>query len=126
LVSPGHSTAYRYPNDQDAALLWYHDHAMGINRLNIMAGLFGLYIVRDAEEGACDLPACKYEIPVVLFDRFLTREGQLFYPVSPDPDAPWVPEFSGNALLVNGKLLPYVDVEPRPYRFRLLNAREKT
>ena len=47
---PGQSRLYHYPNDQEAALLWYHDHAMGINRLNIYAGLFGLHVIRDARE----------------------------------------------------------------------------
>ena len=55
--APGKSATYYYPNDQDAAMLWYHDHAMGINRLNIYAGLFGLYIVRDDFEDALHLPA---------------------------------------------------------------------
>lgn len=73
----GHSAMYRYPNEQDATMLWYHDHAMGVNRLNIMAGLFGLYIVRDAEEEALDLPRGKYEVPLVLCDRMLTPDGQL-------------------------------------------------
>ena len=120
--APGQSRTYYYPNQQDPALLWYHDHAMGINRLNIYAGLFGLYIVRDAVEDALNLPSGKYEIPLVLMDRDLRPDGQLSYPVSPDPERPWVPEAFGEAQLVNGKLFPYLDVEPRRYRFRILNA----
>jgi spore coat protein A len=119
---PGKSAVYYYPNNQDAALLWYHDHTMGINRLNMFAGLFGLYIVRDPVEDALNLPRGKYEIPLALYDRTFDPEGQLNYPVSPVPDAPWIPEFFGNAVLVNGKLLPYLEVEPRKYRFRILNA----
>lgn len=121
-VVPGKSSVVHYPNEQDAAMLWYHDHAMGINRLNIYAGLFGAFFVRDAVEDSLNLPAGKYEIPLMIFDRFLSPEGQLFYPVSGTPDAPWVPEVFGNAFLVNGKLFPYLDVEPRKYRFRILNA----
>ncbi len=119
---PGTSKTYYYPNQQDAALLWYHDHAMGINRLNIYAGLFGLYIVRDAAEDALNLPSGRYEIPLVLADRDLKPDGSLSYPVSSDPERPWVPEVFGEAHLVNGKLFPYLDVEPRKYRFRVLNA----
>jgi spore coat protein A, manganese oxidase len=118
---PGKSSVCFYPNNQDATTLWYHDHAMGINRLNIYAGLFGFYLIRDAEEGL-GLPAGKYEIPLVLFDRQLDQEGQLFYPVSPDPKLPWVPEVFGDAAVVNGKISPYLEVEARPYRFRVLNA----
>src|SRR5579872_1697818 len=63
---PSKSATYLYPNNQDAALLWYHDHTMGINRLNIYAGLFGMYIVRDSAEEALNLPRGPYEIPLVL------------------------------------------------------------
>jgi spore coat protein A, manganese oxidase len=121
-IVPGKSSLYYYPNQQDAAMLWYHDHALGINRLNVYAGLFGTFLIRDNAEDALNLPKGKYELPLALYDRLLTREGQLLYPVSPDPQSPWVPELFGNAILVNGKLFPYLDVEPRKYRFRVLNA----
>jgi spore coat protein A, manganese oxidase len=121
-IVPGQSALYHYPNQQDAAMLWYHDHTMGINRLNIYAGLFGLFFIRDAVEDSLDLPSGKYEIPLVIFDRMLTPAGQLFYPVSGKADAPWVPELFADAFLVNGKLFPYLDVAPRKYRFRVLNA----
>jgi spore coat protein A, manganese oxidase len=119
---PGQSRLYHYPNDQAAALLWYHDHAMGINRLNMYAGLFGLYVIRDAREQALGLPSGKYEIPLVLFDRDARADGQLSYPVSADPERPWVPEVFGELHLVNGKISPYLEVEPRRYRLRILNA----
>ena len=118
---PGKSSVYHYPNQQDAAMLWYHDHAMGINRLNIFAGLAGAYILRDKEEEDLDLPGGKYEIPLVICDRRFDKDGQLYYPVSGKPESPWIPEFFGNANLVNGKLFPFLEVEPRKYRFRLLN-----
>jgi spore coat protein A, manganese oxidase len=119
---PGRSAVYHYPNRQDATMLWYHDHALGITRLGNYAGLFGAYFVRDKFEEGLNLPREKFEIPLILYDRFFDKEGQLFYPVSPDPESPWVPEVFGDALLVNGKLFPYLEVEPRRYRFRLLNA----
>ena len=119
---PGKSVTYDYPNDQDPATLWYHDHAMGINRLNIYAGLFGLFLIRDDYEDALNLPKGRYEIPLVLYDRSFRRDGNLDYPVSGMPDMPWVPEAFGEAMLVNGRLFPYLEVEPRKYRFRLLNA----
>ena len=121
-IVPGKSVVYHYPNQQDAAMLWYHDHAMGINRLNIFAGLAGVYIVRDKAEEAFHLPSGKYEIPLVITDRMFDKDSQLYYPVSDKPESPWIPEFFGNANLVNGKLFPFVDVEPRKYRFRVLNA----
>ncbi len=119
---PGKSATYHYPNNQDAALLWYHDHAMGINRLNICAGMAGLYAIRDSFEDALNLPRGEFEIPLVLMDRMIGTDGQIYYPVSMFPDAPWIPEYAGNANLINGKLLPYLDVQPRKYRLRILNA----
>ena len=119
---PGKSSVCFYPNHQDATTLWYHDHAMGINRLNAYAGLFGLYLIRDSVENDLGLPTGKYEVPLILFDRQLDRDGQLLYPVSADPKHPWVPEVFADALLVNGKIAPYCEVEPRPYRLRILNA----
>jgi spore coat protein A, manganese oxidase len=121
-ITPGHEQQTFYPNRQPAATLWYHDHAMGITRLNAMMGLAGLYLLRDPEEEQLRLPAGNYEIPIILQDRILDARGQLAYPVGPNPDAPWVPEFFGTQLLANGRVSPYIDVEPRLYRLRLLNA----
>jgi spore coat protein A len=119
---PGKSTVSHYPNQQYAAMLWYHDHALGINRLNVFAGLLGAFIVRDEFEDALDLPRGKYEIPLLLYDRLFDLESQLNYPVSGDEKKPWTPEVFGDAILVNGKLFPYLEVEPRKYRFRVLNC----
>jgi spore coat protein A len=119
---PGKSALYHYPNNQDAAMLWYHDHTLGINRLNVVAGLLGVFLVRDSVEDSLNLPAGKYEIPLVIYDRIFDQQGQLYYPLSPNPQSPWIPEYFGDAILVNGKLFPYLDVEPRKYRFRVLNG----
>ncbi|HEX5148547.1 MAG TPA: multicopper oxidase domain-containing protein, partial [Candidatus Limnocylindrales bacterium] len=75
---------YTYVNDQEAATLWYHDHALGITRLNVYAGLAGFYILRDANEDALvadhQLPTGPYEIPLVIQDRMFDEFGQLLYP----------------------------------------------
>jgi spore coat protein A len=118
---------YRYPNDQAAMMLWYHDHALGITRLNVFAGLAGMYFVRDAAEDALAIPKGKYEVPLFFQDRFFNPDGSLLYPVqdagvSPPIPPIWIPEFFGDSALVNGKVFPYLEVEPRKYRFRMLNA----
>jgi spore coat protein A len=120
---PGQIQDVVYPNEQNATLLWYHDHADQITRLNVYAGLVGLYIIRDAldtgaEPNALGVPGGPYEIPLVLADRLFDASGQLFY--SPDPT--WIPEFFGDTPVVNGAVRPYLNVEPRRYRFRILNA----
>jgi spore coat protein A, manganese oxidase len=119
---PGESRVCHYPQEQEAATLWYHDHAMGLNRLNIYAGLAGMMLLRDEHEDALHLPSGRYEVPLTFYDRNFSADGQLFYPTSGIPGHPWVPEFAGDAILLNGKIRPYFDVEPRLYRFRVLNA----
>ena len=75
--TPGHSALYHYPNSQPATTLWYHDHAIGITRLNVYAGLSGFFLLRDDEERSMHLPAEDYEIPLLLQDRTLDDQGQL-------------------------------------------------
>ncbi|MEP7052782.1 MAG: multicopper oxidase domain-containing protein [Pseudomonadota bacterium] len=118
----GQSRVVRYPNGQDAATLWYHDHAMGLERLNHYAGLFGVFLIRDQVEAALNLPSGAHEVPLVICDRSFDEAGQLSYPTSGIADAPWVSEVYGDTFLLNGKLFPYFEVEPRRYRFRVVNA----
>ncbi|TFY99835.1 multicopper oxidase family protein [Ramlibacter rhizophilus] len=129
---------YTYSNAQEAATIWYHDHALGITRLNVYAGLAGFYIVRDAyDTGLPDnplrLPAPPYDIPLAIQDRMFDLDNQLFYPSSPAlaaqlfgpadyPDPTIFAEFFGDVIIVNGKAWPKLRVEPRKYRFRLLNG----
>ncbi|UWZ84055.1 multicopper oxidase family protein [Occallatibacter riparius] len=125
--TPGESRRYSYPNEQRAATLWYHDHALGITRLNVYAGLSGFYLLRDREEMGMDLPKDDYEIPLLLQDRTVDASGVLLYlPTHEDgkelPPGQWGPEFFGNLPVVNGAIAPYLEVEPRPYRFRVLNG----
>jgi len=143
------SAVFQYPNDQRASTLWYHDHTLGMTRLNVYAGPAGFYLLRG---GPADLPpgtlpgpapamgdptGMKYfEIPIAIQDRSFHRDGSLFFPDSrtffdefegpyiPDSDISpiWNPEFFGNTMVVNGRTWPVLEVEPRRYRFRLLNG----
>jgi bilirubin oxidase len=167
---PG-SAVFQYPNDQRAATLWYHDHTLGMTRLNVYAGPAGFYLLRKPGDRVAqrlprpapqrgDKPGKKYyEIPIAIQDRSFNADGSLFYPdnraffeslnvpgATPQqfPGAPelriplepdmalngqmsdispqWNPEFFGNTIVVNGKTWPYLDVEQRRYRLRLLNG----
>jgi spore coat protein A len=112
-----------YPNEQAATTLWYHDHALGITRLNVYAGLAGFYLIRDDEEDALNLPSGPYEIPLMIQDRKFGVDGSLLYPPPQDGTHPtWMQEFFGDTICVNGKAAPFLEVEPRKYRFRLVNA----
>jgi spore coat protein A len=127
-TGPGFATqVYQYPNKQEACSLWYHDHALGQTRLNIYAGLVGLYNLRDDFEDSLNLPQGPYEVPLLIQDRIFDTDGALLYPSrfpadAPGQPGPWLPEFFGNIILVNGKIWPYLEVEPRKYRFRLYNG----
>lgn len=120
---------YFYVNDQPPATLWYHDHSLGITRLNVYAGLAGLYLIRDEHEQELGLPEGDYEIPLVIQDRTFNEDGSLFYPTGPAnsgddsyPTPSIVPQFYGDTPVVNGTAWPHLSVEPRKYRFRLLNG----
>ncbi|MFZ0389283.1 MAG: multicopper oxidase domain-containing protein, partial [Calditrichia bacterium] len=140
---------YLYQNDQNAGTLWYHDHGLGITRLNVYAGLAGFYILRDEYDSGkfdnpLDLPVYPYELAYAIQDRMFYADGRLFYSAYPgDPfyddfitdEGVVLPpelfpgggptalaEFFGDHMVVNGKIWPKEEVEPRHYRMRLLNG----
>lgn len=122
-ITPGNTLHYRYPNHA-AATGWYHDHTHGITRLNVYAGLAGFYVIRtpgvDEELG---LPTGEYEIPLIIQDKFFNEDGSLYYPTTGHGNNPiWVSDMEADTPVVNGKVAPYLEVEPRKYRFRLLNG----
>jgi len=117
---------YQYDNDQEAGTLWYHDHALGLTRLNVGAGLAGFYLIRDDGEDRLGLPSGAQEIPLLIQDRTFTASGELVvvsHPEQPGAPQPSIqPEEFGTAILVNGMLWPYEPVEPRRHRLRFLNG----
>ncbi len=122
---PGHVRHYHYHNDQEAATLWYHDHALGITRLNVSAGLAGFYLMRDEWDtgrpgNGPGLPTGEYEVPIVIQDRMFNPDGTLAYP--PGEGRVWAPEFFGDVAVVNGKVWPNLDVDRGLYRFRIING----
>jgi bilirubin oxidase len=146
--TPG-SAVFQYENDQPAGTLWFHDHTLGMTRVNVYAGPAGFYLLRggafDTDPGVLPGPApalgdppgtAYHEIPLAIQDRSFNLDGSLFYPDSraffdefegpyipaSDVSPIWNPEVFGNAMLVNGKTWPSLTVEPRRYRFRILNG----
>lgn len=91
-------------------------------------GYAGMYIIRDDEERSLNLPSGRYEIPLVIQDRSFNEDGSLFYPRNVDnpgpdyPDPSVTPGVAGDKILVNGMVWPYLEVEQRKYRFRILNG----
>jgi spore coat protein A len=126
---------FTYDNDNAASTLWYHDHAMGVTRLGAYAGMAGFYLVRDqydtgGADNAWGLPYGNYEIPIAVQDKMFTDSGELFYPTAvaarpetrEELDPSILPEMFGDTIVVNGKAWPFLNVEPRKYRFHLLNG----
>jgi spore coat protein A len=110
-----------------ASLLWFHDHGFGTTRLNVFAGLAAAYILRDehdtgTEPNPIGIPGGAFEIPLVIQDRQFNPDGTFRYPVSDIPGVVWIGEYFGDVMLVNGKIWPFLDVEPRLYRLRILNG----
>ena len=167
-LAPGQAEVY-YPMNQSARFGWYHDHALGITRINAYAGIASGILIRDAAEAdlvkTAGLPPYvetsvlagnpPQELPLVFQDKVfvgpsidvvdptwknvvapIAREpGSLWYAhvyerdrwalkatANPLPDPSCIPEFFGDTMLVNGTAFPTVNVEPRRYRLRLLNA----
>jgi spore coat protein A len=123
---PGEGHPYFYNNDQEAANLWYHDHALGITRLNVYAGLAGAYWLRDGFDtglpnNPIGLPTGRYEVPLVLQDKMFDANGQLAYPLG-EYGSIWAPEFFGDVAVVNGKAFPNLNVDQGLYRFRMING----
>ncbi len=123
------TSLYHYPNAQEPTTLWYHDHALGITRLNVLMGLAGFYIIRDPENPfnnwECNLPDREHEIPIVIQDRSFNQDGSFNFPnigINPDVHPYWQPEFFGDTIIVNGKAWPNLDVDRCQYRLRLLNG----
>jgi spore coat protein A, manganese oxidase len=115
------------PPQMPASLLWFHDHGLGATRLNVFAGLAAAYILRDefdtgAEPNPIGIPGDAYEIPLVVQDRQFNEDGTFLYPTSTIPGVTWIGEYFGDVMLVNGKVWPFLNVEPRMYRFRILNG----
>ena len=116
---------FQYPNNQRESTLWYHDHALGMTRLNVYAGPAGFFLVRGGPEGdkavldsrtgttaVLPSPAPRegdmfpsnktyYEIPIAVQDRSFNADGSLFYP---DTRA----FFDG----ITGPYIPTTDVSP--------------
>lgn len=125
---PSTSMTYRHHNAQQATNLWYHDHAMGITRLNVVAGLAGMYFLRDrydtgTSSNTLGLPSGDFEVPLILADRRFHDDGSLnFRTVRYVEQGHWEGGQIGDRMTVNGVVSPYFRVARGLYRFRVLNA----
>ncbi len=125
-VTASNAAVFEYPNSQEAATIWYHDHALGMTRLNVVGGMAGFYLIRDPANGVdSKLPKGKYEIPLAIQDRVFNDDGTFNFPVDPSDSSVhpyWGPEFFGDTIMVNGLIWPKINVDRTAYRFRILDG----
>lgn len=120
LVAPGESRTYTYPNDQPAATLWYHDHAMNHTGRDLFMGLAGFYLLEDENSSASGLPSGEFDVPLMIQRRATDSRGALAYSTDRGLGA------EGSIVAVNGAPSPRFEVATRRYRFRLLNGSNAT
>ncbi|CAO2174446.1 unnamed protein product [Urochloa humidicola] len=126
-TGPAWSVAtYSYPNVQPPGNLWYHDHALGLTRANLLAGLLGAYVIEKPEvDTPMDLPCDPDDLHLIIADRSFNVDGSLYMNstgIAPSVHPEWQPEYFGEAVTVNGKAWPFLSVRRRRYRLRILNA----
>lgn len=148
---PGESTTYRYDNSQEGSMIWYHDHTMGLTRLNVYAGLAAGYNITDTnharlvEMGVLPTALGSNDSTLFIADKAFTNTGELYYPSGAGDVLPGtvdtvdaivpadyvslggqfptaVPEFYGNVILVNDVAWPHVNVAKGDVEFEMLNA----
>jgi FtsP/CotA-like multicopper oxidase with cupredoxin domain len=126
IPTEANSAVFVYPNAQQPTTLWYHDHALGLTRLNVLSGLAGFYIIRNASDPVGELlPNGEYEMPLAIQDRSFLTDGSLYYPtegINPAIHPYWQNAFLGNTIIVNGKAWPNMNVKQGQYRFRILDG----
>lgn len=115
-ANPDQYKDYYYPNAQNARSIWYHDHTARQTGENVYMGLYGFYLLTDEEEQALGLPAGDYDIPLALSAKQYAADGSLFFDTHNNTGL-W-----GDVIHVNGQPWPYMNVEPRKYRFRILDG----
>jgi spore coat protein A len=119
LVGPGATKTYTYSNNQKAATLWYHDHAIDVTGRHVYMGLAGFYLLSDSLEDSLPLPKGENDVALLIQDRIFNSDGSLSYPITDQTVKTGV---RGDTLLVNGAIQPYLEVGRRKMRFRILNG----
>ena len=112
---PDHYKDYWYPNFQGARTLWYHDHGVHNTAQNAYSGLAAQYHLHDAAELDL-LPQGRYDVPLTIGDAMFAADGSLAYQ-DRNHSGMW-----GDVVLVNGVPWPFMQVQRRVYRFRILTA----
>ena len=114
ITRPGQVKDYHYPNFQPARTLWYHDHGVHHTAENAYHGLAAQYHMSDPFEQSLGLPRDKYDVALTINDALFNADGSLLFTLE-DESGLW-----GDVIMVNGVAWPYMKVERRKYRFRIL------
>jgi len=121
IAANGGTWTSSYTVNQHACTNWYHPHLMGKTADHVIKGLAGLIIIDDVDSDALDLPK-RYgidDIPLIVQDRRFNNDGSFNYsPTMQEKMQGW----KGDVMMTNGVISPYIDVENKQIRFRILNA----
>jgi FtsP/CotA-like multicopper oxidase with cupredoxin domain len=142
----GHFYDHHYPNvlagfssthapdgdlNESLSTLWYHDHRVEFTAQNVYKGLAGFYLLFNDYDTGNELTGFRlpgvpgsdlfspieFDVPLMLGDRVFDPDtGLLFF------DLFNLDGILGDKFLVNGTIQPFFEVEPRRYRFRVLNG----
>ena len=116
ITEPQSYKTYRYPNHQPARTIWYHDHGVHHTAENAYSGLIAQYHLSDGSESVLQLPQGPYDVELMVHDIMFQSNGSILFNLD-DESGMW-----GDVVMVNGTPWPYMEVEPRKYRFRFLVA----
>ena len=117
----GETKDYVYPNNRPTTG-WYHDHALHITADNAYHGMAGMYLISSkSKDGGCGEPWNLENIEeklLILSDKVLDNKCQSFSDIL----GAHKNDLYGDINLVSGIPWPKMPLEPKWYRFRLLNA----
>ena len=116
ITNPSFYKNYRYPNFQAARTLWYHDHGVHHTAENVYSGLAAQYHLIDGSDQVLDLPQNNYDVEMIVSDVMFNNDGSLLFSLDNEAGM-W-----GDVIMVNGTPWPFMEVEPRKYRFHFLAA----
>ena len=130
-VTYGRTKVDQYINRNLPGTLVYHDHAMGLQRLNNYAGMTGMYIIQNKTFDVANNLSLSCDIPMILQDKTIQTNGQIYYSTNQDeygtclsnPLADnWVMDQFGHVDTINGVVSPYLEVPNSKCRFRIVNS----
>ena len=120
-IADGETWRPEFEINQEATTTWYHSHTHHKTGDQVNRGHAGMFILDDDDSRELGLPT-DYgvdDIPLIIQDRRFNSDGSLQYLTSMRDR---MMGMKGDTILVNGTVKPFLNVERRLIRFRILNG----